>query len=323
MNYTTKYKHLDDFQRGQIEILLENNISINQIAKIIKRNKSTISREIKRISGKYCSEKASYDAWLKRKLSYKSPDERFSKFLTYLLKNYDRKWKSVQNICHDAKRFILAKVPTVATVYNWISSGKISIKRNEMLYKKRKKPLSTKSKKEWALQNKTVFPIHFRPKSINNREEVGHMEIDLVCGLKSDSNHILTMQDMKSRKIYWTRITTKWPDVVNKEMYRLIRREKISIKSITCDNGIEFEKVGKVGKHYNIKVYRCDPYSSHQRGMNENGNRMIRREFPKGTDFKKVLDYKIDDTIRKINAMKRPTFNFRSANDMDFEFSRC
>ena len=76
------------------------------------------------------------------------------------------------------------------------------------------------------------------------------------------------------------------------KMYTIIRYEKLLIKSIAIDNGLEFQMMGITSKQFNFKVYYCQPYSSFQRDTNENINRIVRRWYKKGTDFSLVVKTK-------------------------------
>ena len=66
------------------------------------------------------------------------------------------------------------------------------------------------------------------------------------------------------------------------KMYTIIRDEKLPIKSITVDNGLEFQMMDITAKQFNFKVYYCQPYSSFQRGTNENINVLVRNNTKRG-----------------------------------------
>ncbi|MCU9932368.1 hypothetical protein NWQ33_00045 [Mycoplasmopsis cynos] len=65
---------------------------------------------------------------------------------------------------------------------------------------------------------------------------------------------------------------------------------KLNVKSITTDNGFEFKVLFYIYYRLNIPIYQADPYASFQRGLNENFNGLVRREFPKGTNFNKISE---------------------------------
>ena len=98
----------------------------------------------------------------------------------------------------------------------------------------------------------------------------------------------------------------------------LIRTNNLQIYSISVDNGIEFKRIGRVAKELkDCKIFICNPYASWERGTVEVMNRMIRRYFPKGTDFRKISNDEIQHVEDLINNMKRKIFNERSSKDME------
>jgi IS30 family transposase len=85
------------------------------------------------------------------------------------------------------------------------------------------------------------------------------------------------------------------------------------VKSITIDNGLEFEKIGILAAWVKCDIYFCEPYASFQRGSNEHENGLIRREWKKGTDFSLVTDAQIEFIQQRINNMPRKMFNWKSS----------
>lgn len=96
----------------------------------------------------------------------------------------------------------------------------------------------------------------------------------------------------------------------------------VIFKSITCDNGSEFANWAGIErsvwkrKGQRTTVYFCHPYTACERGTNENINRMIRRHFPKGTDFGKVTAAEVKRVERWINTYPREILGFSSSADM-------
>ena len=100
------------------------------------------------------------------------------------------------------------------------------------------------------------------------------------------------------------------------KMYTIIRDEKLTIKNITVDNGLEFQMMGITAKQFNFKVYYCQPYSSFQRGTNENINGIFIRWYKKWTDFSLVSEDKIKTPKWKVNNMPRKMFGYKIAYQM-------
>ena len=89
-------------------------------------------------------------------------------------------------------------------------------------------------------------------------------------------------------------------------IYKYIIKNDIKVKSITVDNGLEFRALGIAAKRLGVKLYKCDPYCSFQRGTNERTNAMVRRYLPKGMSFKITPQIYLDDIAfkYKFNAKK-------------------
>ncbi len=112
------------------------------------------------------------------------------------------------------------------------------------------------------------------------------------------------------------KVNYRYPELVNRRIYQIIKQNKITVKSITTDNGFEFTKLGMVAKHYGVKLYKCDPYCSFQRGTNEHFNGILRRCIKNGTQLLPFSESKLFEYTNLINTMPRELFNFLSAAEM-------
>jgi IS30 family transposase len=177
-----------------------------------------------------------------------------------------------------------------------------------------------------ALKNLKGSSIDERPKEIENREEYGHWEMDTVVGKKARSSVLLVLSERKRREEIIIKIADRTQESVIKAIdgLELKYKEKFKekFKSITVDNGSEF--LNFIGMEKSIidpnasrtKVYYAHPYSSWERGTNENINRLIRRFLPKGTDINKVSKAKIKSIEKWINNYPRRMFGYKSANEI-------
>jgi IS30 family transposase len=87
---------------------------------------------------------------------------------------------------------------------------------------------------------------------------------------------------------------------------------KVEIHSLTLDNGQENRLHGKLG----VNTYFCDPYSSWQKPGIENGNRLLRKYFPRGTDFETISPQKLSWVIRQYNALPRKKLFWETPNEV-------
>ena len=303
MNYT----QLSEKKKVEIDILLSLGYSMREVGRRLKISHSTISRYK---SGVY----------RKRKIDI---NKKYEIFIKYFHEQYDYRYSSVEVCVYKfKKRYRYAKCPTVKQVYNWINANKLEVTRENTCYKKRRK----KSKNgmmnhtKWNLDNKTVLPIRLRPKYIEKREEPGHLEIDTIKGKRNEYASIISIVDRCTRRIWLIKAEYTHEHYINKLIYEYIIRNNIKVKSITTDNGLEFQALGICAKRLEVKLYKCDPYCSFQRGTNEKMNQLVRRYLPKGSSFKITPQIYLDDISFNINSMPRKMFDFKCAFDIELNY---
>ncbi len=201
---------------------------------------------------------------------------------------------------------------SVKTLYNNIDSGEIGVSRQDLLRKSGWKQDKTNPRK--AANNLKGESIDNRPTAANERSEYGHWEMDLIVSCKGGKGALLTLTERMYRQEIIIRLPDKTQRAVKRALDRLERRYgskfKKIFKTITTDNGSEFldfkslEKSCKRNER-RFKMYFAHPYSSWERGSNENANGIIRRFFPKGTDFSKVSKAELQAVENWINNYPR------------------
>ena len=208
------------------------------------------------------------------------------------------------------------------TLYNYIDNGIFAgISNKDLLIKKDGRKRKYRNVRTVALNNKNGKSINERPKEAEERTEPGHWEIDLVVGKQGTKPSILTLVDRKTRKSLYVLVKNK----TQKEVIAAIKRVRRRVggnfndvfKTITADNGSEFldsEAIKKAAKC--CEVYYAHPYSSWERGSNENGNRILRRFVPKGIDIGKLTQYDLQRIEDWVNNYPRRIFAYKSANEI-------
>ena len=156
---------------------------------------------------------------------------------------------------------------------------------------------------KWNIDHKTVLSIRFRPKYINKRDELEHLEIDSIVGKRNEYDSIISIVDRYSRKVWLIKSEYKNEYYTDKIIYDYLIRNEIKVKSITVDNGLEFQALGLTAKKLVVKLYKCNPYCSFQRGTNERTNALVRRFILKGNSMKFVTQYYLDNICFEINSM--------------------
>ena len=301
------YKQLTEKNKVEIDILLSQGLSMRKVASILGISHSTISR---------------YKAGIYKKRQINIEDK-YDIFLRYLYSHYNYKTCSIEICVYKFKRTHLnANCPSIKQIYNWINEGKIKLSKNDLCYKKHRSNKSNMmSHTKWNFDNKTVLPISLRPKYINKRDELGHLEIDSILGKKNEYSSIISIVDRCSRRVWLIKAEYKNEYYIDKLIYNFILRNEILVKSITVDNGLEFNALGLTAKKLGVKLYKCDPYCSFQRGTNERTNALVRRFIPKGSSMKFVSQYYLDNICFEINSMPRKLFDYKCSFDIELNYS--
>ena len=302
MNYT----QLTEKKKAQIDILLEQGLSMRQVARIMGVHHSTISRYKRGI-------------YKKRKIDV---NKKYEIFIKYLFEHYDRRHHSIEVCIHNfKKRYKGVRCLSIQQTYKWIRDGKIFLTKEKLCYKKRRsKKNNMMNHTIWNMKNKTVLPIRLRPKYIEYRKEPGHLEIDSILGKKNEQYSIISIVDRCTRKLWLIKSDYKNEYYTDKLIYEYIVKNDITVKSITTDNGLEFQALGICAKKLGVKLYKCDPYCSFERGTNERTNTLVRRWIPKGSSMKLVPQIYLDDICFDINTMPRKIFGYKSSYEKEMEY---
>jgi IS30 family transposase len=347
-NYSTKvvkYKRLDREKRIKIECYLQDGVTQSEIARRIGVDKSTVSREIKRGSVGQKREikvkptfenyytggvgveyykayfadtaqiRAEKEAEGHLKRSYALLEKGYADFIDeQILKG--RKAVSVYTANIAAKK---AGYKTVSdrTLYNWIDKGLLKVGKTDLLLTVQRKPSKLKRNKE----NKRIYgdSIEKRPERVNNREEFGHFEGDSIVGA-NHKGQIITLVERKIRVGFMFKFDKM--DANNIKYVKKILQKRYGdkfysiFKSITFDNGSEFSHNIKDKK---LQVYYAHPYSSYERGSNENFNGIVRRYIKKGRDFQSLTSADIIRINNSINTMPRKILKGKTAIECFYE----
>jgi len=158
---------------------------------------------------------------------------------------------------------------------------------------------------------KNRVSIAERPNIVDEKTRVGDWEIDLVIG-KGHSGALVTIVERKTKFTSSMRINDKTAETVTAATIALLTPFKDSVLTITADNGKEFAYHERIAKALDAKVYFADPYSSWQRGLNENTNGLLRQYWPKITDFKKISQKEVSTVITELNERPRKILDYET-----------
>ena len=164
--------------------------------------------------------------------------------------------------------------------------------------------------------------IDKRPDLVATRQRFGDWEGDTVAGAKG-SGHLTTHVERKSRYLIAARLTHKAAAVTATAVTRAFRRIPKALRhTLTLDNGKEFARFRDIEKHTGLTVYFADPYSAWQRGTHENTHGLLRRYFPKGSDFRKVTQETLTSAVKKLNHRPGKCLGYQTPHEVFQEARR-
>ena len=309
------YNHFSIEERCCLREYYVKGKSYREIAKLLGRNVSSVSRELRRNCTFYRDVPRYYPYTAQKKSnlrnSYRHRGIFWSKqVLTYIEEKLSLTW-SPEQISKTPCEF---KMPSFKTIYRWLYKGYICKGNVNVLRKKGK----TRKRLGNGGRFTTGKSIRKRDKSIYKRKEFGHWEVDtVVSGRGKTKACFATIAERKTR--YY--IAIKIPNKTGEEMAKALISElsklpKEAVKTITCDRGSEFSEWREIENRLNCNMYFADPYCAWQKGTNENLNGLLREFYPKGRNLEKVSEKTLKKNLALINARPKKVLNFQKPIDL-------
>lgn len=301
------YKQLVEGQRYQIFSLMYEGLSFRQIAKRLNVSHTTVNREVKRNArhkAKYCPEQAHGKALTRRYNAAKYRIDDMTRLFVELCLSL--KW-SPEQIAGIAKR--IGYSVSHEWIYRYVMldkrcGGKL-FKHLRRRHKRYKKGLHGKRE---LIPNLTG--IEDRPLIVDTKNRFGDWEIDTVLG-KQGTGAIVSIVERKTKLYLLGKVNSKRAEDVTAATVSMLWKIRSYVKKITADHGSEFVGHEEIARKLNADAYFADPYASHQRGLNENFNGLLRQYIPKGTDLRTISHRDIEKIQKSINMRPRKCLDFQ------------
>jgi IS30 family transposase len=158
---------------------------------------------------------------------------------------------------------------------------------------------------------KDRISIEERPEIVDKRLRIGDWEVDSVIG-KLNKSSLVTLVERVSRYTIILKVNSKEAQVVAKAIVERAKEMKLTMHTITGDNGTEFAEHRHIAQELDIDFFFTHPYSSWEKGTNENTNGLLRQYFPKGTDFNIISDDTISTVEDELNNRPRKCLKYKS-----------
>lgn len=327
MRTIKQYRRLSPAEREEISRCLAQRESISAIADRLRRESSTISREIHRNSGTCgyrafsASIRAKECASSRRQGKSRLADE--ERLRQYVIGKLRKRWSPreiVSRIKEEYPRDTTMRISHEA-IYRYIyvlprgamKQTLIQALRQERAYRRKQKPGNNK---ETRGKIADMLSIEERPAEVADRTVPGHWEGDLIMG-RHKRSALGTLVERTSRYTILVPLQAKDAESVRKAYAKELRiLPKEIAKTLTYDQGKEMSGHKQFTIDTGIQVYFAHPGSPWERGTNENTNGLIRQYFPKGTDFSRISARTIKRVQRELNDRPRAVLHYQKPDEV-------
>lgn len=315
------FKQLDLEERIRIELHYHGGKSFREISKLLGgRSISTISDEIdgklRKGHGKYSTYIAHESALVKRGERGRRPRLKSQFIIDYVVEKLKLGWSPEQislRLPIDHKKQTISHEAIYEYIYAQIGvSGKVkkdSLDLRIYLPRRHKRRVKKGLRKGHKFPHSGTLPrIDTRPKSVDTRKEVGNWEDDSIVSRKS-LDRLKSINERACGILLLSKVKNGTSEESTSAVCNRLKHIPSSyLRTLTRDNGTENMGWREIEKHLNLKVYFAHPYSSWERGSNENLNGLVRRFFTKKTDFSKVTEEEVKKVEYLINSRPRKRF---------------
>ena len=299
------YKHLSQAERYQIHALMKAGHDQSQIAKLLDRHKSTISRELSRNTGsrgyrpKQACEMSADRAQHSRNAPTVEPWVREAACALLCIQWSPEQIASQLPISHE-------------TVYQHVYADKAqggTLWKHLRCQKQKRKRYASGRDRRGQIPNRR--PLSERPLHIEARRQVGHWECDTVIGA-SHKGAVVTMVERKSGYAVMAKVEKKTSELVSSAIVDKLQPLAARVKTLTFDNGKEFAGHAHIDQQLQSTAYFARPFASWERGSNENLNGLLRQYVPKKRAMSTVTDEEIRMIQNRLNNRPRKRLGFKT-----------
>jgi len=307
------YTQLTQEERYQIYAYKKAGYSNVMVAQALDRHVSTIKRELSRNKGLrgYRPQQAHCLAQNRHQNKQKSI-KMTGPMIVRIRKDLSQQWSPEQIQGRLLDDDLVAVSPS--SIYNFIKRDKEnggSLHKN-LRHKKYKKRTGSPDARGQICNR---ISIDDRPAIVDKKERLGDWEADTVIG-KGHKGVLVTLSERVSKLNLIAHVPTKHAEGVTEAIIAMLKPYKKELHTITFDNGKEFAYHEKIAEALNVETYFAHPYSSWERGLNENHNGLIRQYLPKDQPLDKVTKKEVADIQAKLNQRPRKLLGFKTPEEV-------
>lgn len=306
-----KYHQLTSRERYVLSALRKQGYSQARIAHILARDRSTISREVRRNSQDGTGRvyrPALADDFARWRRSRSRRNQRFTaEDWAIVIKHLKLEW-SPEQISGRLGRDGILRI-SHETIYRYIWRDK---RRGGSRYKLLRQAGKKRRKRYGAYDSRGRLAgkrhISERPAAVEDRSEFGHWEIDTVRG--STKSCVVTLVERKIGYLIIGKLRNRTVTELNRVTIQLINSAPVPVHTITADNGTEFHGYRQIEAETGVLFYFANPHHSWERGTNENTNGLIRQYLPKAKSLTDVTQHQCHRIAGKLNNRPRKRLDF-------------
>ena len=309
------YSQLTLEQRYIIYSMLKIGLTQLKIAEVIGVHKSTISRELKRNRGGRGYRPKQADTFSEERKKSKTHFRINGGTWAFIERLICKEW-SPEQISGWMKKNLCISI-SHEWIYQYVLKNKLaggSLHLHLRCKQKRKKRYGSYDRRG-NLKNR--ISIDDRPEIVEARSRVGDWEADTIIG-KAHKQAIVSLTERKSGLALIYKVDRRTKENTEAAMKRLLGSISDQVHTITSDNGKEFANHEQIAKRLKCDFYFAHPYSSWERGTNENTNGLIRQYFPKDRDFRTITDKELIHAMKRLNNRPRKRLWYKTPNEAFF-----
>jgi len=293
-----------------------NGYSHREIAKLLRRSPSTISRELRRNRTADGYHVGQADAQAQRR-RWDATSRTISDHQWAIIEDKIRQDWSPEQISG-----WLAHTGRQTVSHEWIYQYIYRDQANQGTLHTHLRCQKTQRKRYGTYKKRGPIPdrvsITERPAIVDERTRIGDWEGDCILG-KDRSQAIVSLVDRTARFTLLATVERKTADAVQQAIVRLLVPFKDSAETLTFDNGGEFAEHRTMTQHLQAAVYFAHPYSAWERGTNENTNGLVRQYLPKGTAFDEVTEADLERIMHRLNTRPRKCLDYQTPAEVFYD----
>jgi IS30 family transposase len=288
-------------------------LTVNELAKLLGKNRSTIYRAINYIKGSKFFENSNPPVIKFRERQHKIYKLKQPKVIKYIQDKLEIGW-SPEVISGRIYKDIKIRI-SFKTIYRYIWEIKLSGGKLHKLLSHQGKRYKYGNPNRCSIKDRV--DISSRPAIVEKKKRIGDIEGDTVVGIKGGNKDcLLTLVDRVSKYTIIRKLLNKTALSVENAMNDSYDNSLLPFITVTYDNGTEFANHKNIANNLGCAIYFARPYRSCDRGLNEHTNGLIRRFFPKKTDFANINETQIEHVQNLLNNRPRKSLGFLTPNEV-------